>query len=299
MYKRWLAAALTVLGASIPNAWAEDDSPFFNPELPRDLHGIWFDQGDDGWAAAMFDHRTAMSSVIMTYDVTGRNVWYTAPFLDCHRQMSPWINDRCDGPLYKVTGTPVGSSWRPADVTVRQVGDWSGSFLYPLFGGTGPDQERTLYLSYTVDSADKRGSGQKPMRAQVIDGKDPLRWLDGRYSGLWSTLGENGWGVGINVQNKELYATLFVHGPDKQPRWYVIIAKDANPFVVVPDLTFVGDVYETTGFAVGELARQGSKSVRRVGSATIHFDAEPVVNATLRYSIDGVEVSKNITRPQT
>jgi hypothetical protein len=67
--------------------------------------------------------------------------------------------------------------------------------------------------------------------------------------------------------------------------------------VPAPDFTFVGDVYETTGFAVGELARQGSKSVRRVGSASIHFDAVPVVNATLRYSIDGIEVSKTITRP--
>lgn len=293
MNRRWILTLVAALGLSVP-AWAQEQQP--NPQIPRDLHGIWFDPGDDGWAAAMFDHDDAMSSVVLTYDDAGVPAWFTAPRLECYRDLPPWVVDYCFGPLYRVTGTWFGaSSFRASDVTVKQVGVWDGSFRYPLFGGTGPDQRRVLYLTYSVDGEEKLGNGQKPMRVQQIDPRGNYEWVDARYSGLWGVPSERGWGAGIFVQNDNLYATLFVHGPDRQPRWYVIVA-EASPYDDRPDRIFEGEVYETRGFAKGTYRRAGSQSVRKVGTASLHFDAEPFKNATLDYSIDGVEVSKTISR---
>jgi hypothetical protein len=287
-----LLTLAAVLGASVPSAWAQ---ALVQPEIPRDLHGLWWQPADPGWATAIFDHETAMSSTLMLYDHEGKPTWYTAPRLSCYRDAPPWTHTYCDGPMYRVMGSWFGSTFRSSEVTVRQVGEWNGSFLTPLFGGVGPNLERPLYLTYSIDGLTAISEGHKPLEVQPADPKGgDFLWQDGRYSGLWSTPGENGWGVGVFVQNRSLYATLFVHGTDRQPRWYPIVAK-MGEFDERLDPVFQGDVYETRGqrFATG---RSGSDSVRRVGGASLHFSETPGEPATLSYTIDGVQVNKTIVR---
>ena len=295
MNLRWLLAVIVVVCASVPSVRAEDDSPPVNPEIPRDLHGLWWEPGDAGWAVAMFDHTSSMSSAILTYDRDGVSTWLSTPNLECYREAPPGVFDRCRGPLYRNTGTWFGEpAFRSADVVTKQVGDWSGIFLWALYAGVGPNEERALYPSYTVDDVSFLGSGQRPMFIQVIDPEGRFNWRDGSISGSWGKSDERGWSVGVWVQNKSLFATLLVHGPDKQPRWYVVIAK-SSPYDDRLDPIFEGEVYETRGFPWG-LGRYGSSSVRQVGSARLHFGAEKGDPASLDYSIDGIEVSKTISR---
>lgn len=289
MNKKWFFA-LAFAAAAAPDAHAQVDAG-----LPQDLPGLWWQPGDSGWAAAVFDHTSAISSVLLVYDNDGRPVWYTAPRLDCHRPEPPWwVNVRCDGAVYKVTGSFFGaSSFRAADLTVREVGQWSGDFFTPLIGGV-PSQERVLGLDYTTDGPRLSSHGQLPMRIQAVDPAADFLWQDPRYSGLWGKSDEIGWGVGVFVQNDSMFATLFLHGADQQPHWYVAIAKEF-PFDEVPNY-FAGDVYETRGWADGEIERSGAKSVRRVGAFSLQFGAEPGAPARLNYSIDNIHVSKSIER---
>src|SRR5688500_1677883 len=150
MKRKLFFVLIVALGVSAPGVWAQDKEE--NPEFPRDLHGLWWQPGDPGWATAVFHHTDAMSSALLLYDGEGKPTWVVAPRLDCSRDMTPWVNVRCNGPTYRVSGTWFGApSFRQSDVTIREVGDWRGHFLYPLFGGTGPDPRRVLFLGYTFD----------------------------------------------------------------------------------------------------------------------------------------------------
>lgn len=290
MKQHWIFTLVFVVAASVQSASAQP-----NTEFPRDLHGLWWQPTHPGWAVAVFEQETAMSSVVLTYDFEGKATWLIAPRLDCFRVMSPWLNDICDGPLYRVTGSWFGaSSFRQSDVTVRQVGEWYGSFLFPLFGGIGPNVERMAFVTYSVDGLTFQGAGNQPMAVQVVDPSAPFLWRDGRYSGNWWTPHESGWGVGFHVQNNYLQATLFVHGPDGQPRWYVVLAS-ASPFDEGQGPTFVGDVYETRG-QPNNRASGDPFQVRRVGSASIQFGETVEDTARLNYSIDNIHVSKAIVK---
>src|SRR3954453_19595354 len=39
-------------------------------------------------------------------------------------------------------------------------------------------------------------------------------------TGLWINTDESGWGVSVYHQGDTLFASLFVYGPDGQPKWY-------------------------------------------------------------------------------
>jgi len=290
MNKRWLVTLVAMLCAFVPRAHAQET------EFPRDLHGLWWEPSDPGWAIAMFDHQVAMSSAHLVYDTEGMPTWVVTPRLDCFRDQPPFLGITCGGALYRVTGSWFGaSSFRAADVVIDQVGEWEGNFSVPLYGGNGPDLRRALSFSYSIDGQPFGANGLRSMQIQVIDPDGPLLWRDGRYSGLWSNPDEPGWGVGVFVQNNTLFATLLVHGPDRQPRWYVVSA-NAPEFDDRPDRIFEGLVYETRGYPRGS-GLFGASELLLVGRASLHFGAEVNDPASLRYSINGVQVSRTIVRP--
>ena len=298
---RWLVAFAVALGVSAQGAFAqEDETPRRNPVFPRDVHGLWWQPGDPGWATTVFDHQTAMSSALLVYDRDGSPTWFFAPRLDCYRNSPPWIEADCTGPMYRVTGPWFGEqTFRPEQVRAFVVGEWTGSFSTPLFGGVGPDTRRTLHVLYSINSATVIPAGDWPMEVQTIDDEAPRLSLDTSHSGLWGNPDESGWGVGLFQQGNKLVATLFVHGPDGQPRWYVMHAKATalgSAYDITYERLFEGDVFETRGGHTWGLITTERVSVRRVGSASLRYGATQGDGAALRYSIDGVEVSKTIYR---
>jgi len=169
MTLRSLLAAIVTVCAFVPTVQAEDDSPQVNPEIPRDLHGVWWEPGDEGWAILIFDHTAYLSSAILTYDSEGVSTWFSTPQLECYREAPPGVFDRCRGPLYRVRGTPFGSAYRSSDYSTTPIGEWSGIFLWQLYAGVGPNLERSLYPSYEVDGIPFPGNGMRPMFIQRID----------------------------------------------------------------------------------------------------------------------------------
>ena len=295
---RWLVGLAFALGMFAQDALAqEDDIPRRNPAFPRDVHGLWWQPGDPGWATALFDHQTAMSSALLVYDRDGSPIWFFAPRLDCYRDSPPWIDVDCAGPMYSVRGSWFGEPFRSDQVRADVVGEWSGKFSVPLFGGVGPDERRTLHILYSINGATVLGAGDWPMEVQTIDEQAPRLYLDISHSGLWGRPDENGWGVGLFQQGNKLVATLFVHGRDGRPRWYVVHAEASEPalFDTSYGRFFQGDVYETRGHPYGMVTTE-LVSARRVGSASLRYGATQEEGAQLSYSIDGVQVSKTIYR---
>jgi hypothetical protein len=113
------------------------------------------------------------------------------------------------------------------------------------------------------------------------------------FSDQWWVPSESGWGASILQQEDVLFIDLFVYDAGGVPIWYTaaayLQAPGPNGHVV-----FVGDLYQTNGPWFGGAFNPAAVTHRRVGSLT--FDANASDTAVLVYSIDGINVAKNITR---
>jgi hypothetical protein len=110
------------------------------------------------------------------------------------------------------------------------------------------------------------------------------------YQDLWSTPAEPGWGVNIAQQGNIIFATWFVYGTDNRPVWYVM---SAGQKAAVGEV-FTGVIYELRGTYLG-VPWQGAQILAPdTGSATFTFTDKK--SLTLRYTINGLTVQKNIFR---
>jgi hypothetical protein len=109
------------------------------------------------------------------------------------------------------------------------------------------------------------------------------------FSGLWYKASESGWGLNLSQQGTTIFATMFVYGPDSRSKWYV-----ASNMAEVNPTAYSGDLLETTGSWFGGTFNPDSFTWRKVG--TITFTSEVGDTGTVIYSVDGVSVTKAVTR---
>ena len=110
-------------------------------------------------------------------------------------------------------------------------------------------------------------------------------------TGLWSTPSEPGSGVTATHEEPVIFLTFFIYRGDRTPYWVsatVTRAPDAGGAFV-----YTGDLYETNGPPFGAPFDPAQVTYRKVGLVTF---ASNGVTATVTYTIDGVTVSKALTR---
>jgi hypothetical protein len=92
------------------------------------------------------------------------------------------------------------------------------------------------------------------------------------------------------VQNNNfVFATLFVYGSDGKPTWYTAALNNAGGF------TWTGPLYANVGPWFAALPfNPNAVGARQVG--TMVFSASDVANGTITYTVDGISVSKRVTR---
>jgi len=290
MKNRWLVPLVLAFGVLAQGAMAQRNQVF-----PRDIHGLWWQPTDPGWATVLFDQDTKMSKALLLYDRDGVPIWFFTRKLDCSTNHSAYLQIDCSGTMELIAGPWFGEpTFRLDRVAFNPIGDWNGTFQTPLFGGNGPDVRRTLYASYTIEGTTFLQAGDMPLVAEVVDPEDRFLYLNTSQSGLWGNPNELGWYIGFAQQGTRLVATLLVHDRDGRPRWYVMYAK-GPAYGGNPESLFEGGVFETRGHPY--FSRSADRfQVRRVGDVRVKFGATSADGASLYYSIDGVEVSKNIIR---
>lgn len=113
------------------------------------------------------------------------------------------------------------------------------------------------------------------------------------YSDLWFKPDESGWGVNLIQQSNVIVATLFVYNQNSAAHWY--IASDLEPATPGSQTVFTGALYETFGpwFGSGSFP-SSAVGYTQVGSMTLTFTDDS--HATLDYFVNGVHVTKPITR---
>ena len=123
----------------------------------------------------------------------------------------------------------------------------------------------------------------------------PSAALATNYQDLWWNPNESGWGINISHQGDVMFATWFIYGANSQPTW--IFLSNAKRFGASGN-TFSDKIYQATSgspfSAVPFVPSVPEDNFREVGTATFIFsDAR---TATLTYTVDGVQVVKQLTR---
>jgi cytochrome c553 len=108
------------------------------------------------------------------------------------------------------------------------------------------------------------------------------------YTDLWWNPGESGWGFNI-IQHAShvIFGVIYTYDAPNRPMWFVLPGG-----AWVSPITFTGKLYRVTG-SPGNMAFRAGEVVE-VGNATLLFNGAN--DATLTYSVNGVQVSKAITR---
>ena len=109
-------------------------------------------------------------------------------------------------------------------------------------------------------------------------------------SGLWFNQEESGWGISVYHQGDTLFASLFLYGPDGQPKWYT-----GSGLVGSRGGVYSGPLTESTGPYFGAASFDPNSVTRRtVGTMSIMLDS--MGHGFVSYTIDGVSVGRPITQ---
>ncbi len=108
-------------------------------------------------------------------------------------------------------------------------------------------------------------------------------------SDLYGTASESGWGMQLTQQDDVAFATLYVYDASDKPTFLISTLTQAA------GSTWSGDLFRTMGPFLGAATWDPSLlGIAKVGTMTlIRTSAD---TATLQYSVDGVAVTKNISR---
>jgi hypothetical protein len=107
-------------------------------------------------------------------------------------------------------------------------------------------------------------------------------------SDLYYIPSESGWGIQLVQRGDTIFATLFVYDGAGNPIWYV-----GTLYAV--GLVWSGSIYLTTGPYFGAMAYNPALFGGRV-VGTMKWMPTTITEGILTYSVDGVEVRKDITR---
>lgn len=115
------------------------------------------------------------------------------------------------------------------------------------------------------------------------------------FSDLWWNPAESGWGMTVDHQGNSMFLTYFIQKADGS-RYLVTgqLTRTTPGNAITTPVSFAGDVYETRGTYYGQPWNPSLVANRKVGTAT--FLATSLNAATVTYSIDGVNVQRQLER---
>jgi hypothetical protein len=113
------------------------------------------------------------------------------------------------------------------------------------------------------------------------------------YTALWYAApaeSESGWGINVAQQGDVAFATLFTYDTNGAPMWLVMSKGERQG----GGDTFSGPLYRATGSPFNQSFSSSATKLVQVGTMTLSFAGES--SGTLSYSVNGVAVTKSITK---
>ena len=113
---------------------------------------------------------------------------------------------------------------------------------------------------------------------------------------MWFVPTESGWGFNVIEQGDTLFGTLFVYDAQRRPHWYSASALTQQGDSADGRVTYTGALYESTGPYFGAAGTFDPASVTRRTVGQMSFQANPDGTGSLSYSVDGLQVAKQVQR---
>ncbi len=237
---------------------------------PRDYSDLWW-AGliENGWGMSIMQKGAIQFNTFYIYDTQGKPTWVVMPGGSWDATFT-----RFSGPLYQTTGSP----YFDYDTTRFNVPQPTGTATLTF------TNLNTAVLDYTINGV----SGRKQIVRQPFGVQDSAPRLMVRDM-WWGSQAENGWGIAIAQQERNLFAVWYTYDANGKPNWFVVSNGKWDENV------FTGDVYTTTSSAwIGTSYDANQFKLNKAGVLTITFTDQE--NAVMTTTIDGVTQSKPIYR---
>jgi hypothetical protein len=241
---------------------------------------LWWNPAESGWGINVTQQGDIAFATLFTYASNGAPMWLVMSGGTRQQGSATFM-----GPLYRTTGppfnanpfTPIG----PGNIT--EVGT-----LTVDFNGATPLLAYEVGDPYVSKTITKQVFGVAPANCLATTGS---RASATNYQDLWWNPAESGWGINLTHQGDVIFATLFTYAADGQGLWLVMSAGRRQG-----DGSYLGELYRTTGpaFNAVPFTPIGPGNITQVGTMRLRFSNGE--NGTLEYSVDGVNVTKAITR---
>jgi len=244
--------------------------------------GLWWNSAESGWGMNVSHQGNIAFATIFTYDASGEPMW-----LVMSNGAQQGTSTVYSGELYLARGpafnaqpfTPITAAnlRRVGTLTLNFGNSFSGTMIYDVDGVTVTKNiSRQLYGSRTALCVATTAS-----RASLTN-----------YQDLWWNPSESGWGLNITHQDDILFATLFTYDLTGKGMWLVM----SNGSLQISNGAYSGDLYRTRGsaFNANPFIPLAASDLTKVGTMQLRFSDG--VNGTLTYSVNGITVTKAITR---
>ena len=235
---------------------------------------LWWNPAESGWGINFNHQGEIVFATLFTYGADGAPDWFVMS--NGARQS----DGSFAGLLYRARGPAFDANpWSPISLTA--VGTMRARFSSPDKGT----------LSYTVDGIEVT----KQVERQRFSTNATCAWsafdrsYAENYQDLWWNPAESGWGINFAHQGDIIFATLFTYGADGRGQWFVMSKGDR----VAGTRRFQGTLYRAAGPPF-DANPWRPITLAAVGTMTVSFSGGNA--ATLTYTVDGVAVTKQITR---
>jgi Calx-beta domain/Putative Ig domain len=239
----------------------------------------WAGQEENGWGLAIVQKGSVQFNAFYVYDSAGKPTWYVMPGGQWNTVRLPTAEPYTiySGLLYQPTSSP----FREYDATQFRVGVPVGNASITFMDAN------TAVLTYNINGI----RGEKQVKRQpfgVADSQPRLSVSDMWWSGSVDEK-QNGWGITLAQQERQLFGAWFTYGEDGKPTWFVL------PGGTWSGTRFSGDLYATTGSAwLGVVYDPQRLLANKVGTVTIDF--ANANEATMTYTVNGLTQTKRMTR---
>ena len=244
---------------------------------------LWWNAAESGWGLNVNQQGDILFATLFDYDLDGTPMW-----LFMSNGARQGTGDTFSGALYRAVGPPFNANPFTAigAGNLTQVGTMTIAFAT---AGTGQ-------LTYSVNGITvtkqivKQVFGSRPAVCQETTAdRAPLV----NYTDLWwAGPQESGWGVNVTHQDDVLFATLFTYDASGKGMWPFMSAGRKQA-----DGSYTGDLFlgtHASAFNAQPFVPINSSNFRTVG--TMRFQFTSGTAGTLTYSVDGVTVTKTISR---
>jgi hypothetical protein len=243
--------------------------------VDSNLTALWWDAAESGWGLNVNHQGNIIFATLFTYDDAGAPMWLVMSGGTKQGDGSYF------GTLYRTTGDPFNTNpWRT--YALAEVGTMRLTFFGPNAGS----------LSYSVNGR------QVAKQVTRLNFKAPPqcswsyfdRSFDFNATDIWWNDAEPGWGLNLVHQENTVFATLFTYGADRRGLWLLMSAGTMDS-----SGNITGELFRTSGPRF-DSPQWSATPIQYTRVGTMSIELEHGNKATLYYNVDGVQVTKSITR---